>query len=87
MFRGLGFRVVVALLSETIFRGFWELLISFGFFWGPQNKDYRVLGPILGSPVCGNYPIGRYHILYLVLAERCCSPKPCVLFTLLPTRE
>ena len=24
-------------------------------FWGPHNKDYSILGSILGSPIVGNY--------------------------------
>ena len=25
------------------------------FFWGPHNKDYSILGSILGPPILGNY--------------------------------
>ena len=26
-------------------------------FWGPHNKDYSILGSILGPPILGNYHI------------------------------
>ena len=30
-----------------------------GTFWGPNNKDYSILGSILGSPNFGKLP---YHV-------------------------
>ena len=37
-------------------RGFSELGVS---FWGPYNKDYSILGSILGSPFLGKLPVGK----------------------------
>ena len=29
-------------------------------FWGPDNKDYDMLGSILGHPISGNYQIRAF---------------------------
>ena len=37
----------------TAFRGFPKLGVP---FWGPENRDYSILGSILGSPYFGQLP-------------------------------
>ena len=39
-------------MSMLPYRGFLKLGVPFG---GPHNKDYSILGSILGSPILGNY--------------------------------
>ena len=37
-------------------RGIWRFKIMGTFFGGPYNKDYSILGSILGSPYFGKLP-------------------------------
>ena len=45
--------------NHRTYGGFPKLGVSFWGFsvWGPHNKDYDILGSILGSPYLGNYPL------------------------------
>ena len=41
-------------------------------FWGPNNKDYSILGSILGSPYFGKLPNQENHEIMRLKRSRCC---------------
>ena len=55
--------VIIATCNGALCGGFPKLGVP---FWGPYNKDYRILGSILGPPPI----VGNYHF------HRVTSPKP-----------